>query len=91
MGHFGVTKTFNILQEYFFWPHMKKDVGKEVSRYIQCRKGKFKVNPYGLYAPLPIPSESWVDLSMHFILGLPRTHRDHDSIFELIEIMILYL
>ena len=73
MGHFGVTKTLNILQEHFFWPHMKKDVEKEVSRCIQCRKAKFKVNPYGLYRHLPIPSEPWVDLSMDFILSLSRT------------------
>ena len=28
MGHFGVQKTLNMLQEHFYWPHMKHDVHK---------------------------------------------------------------
>ena len=85
MGHFGVTKTLDILQEHFFWPHMKKDVEREVARCLQCQKAKSKVNPYSLYTPLPIPSKPWVDLSMDFILDLPRTHRNHDSIFVVVD------
>ena len=25
MGHFGVAKTLGVLQEHFYWPHMKRD------------------------------------------------------------------
>ena len=68
-----MTKTLSILKEHLYWPNMKKDVEHEIERCIQCRCAKSKVNSYGLYMPLPIPSEPWVDLSMNFILGLPRT------------------
>jgi hypothetical protein len=46
-----------------------------VSRCTTCNKAKSRLNPYGLYMPLPIPSVHWEDISMDFILGLPRTKR----------------
>uniref|UniRef100_A0A2N9FZ50 CCHC-type domain-containing protein n=1 Tax=Fagus sylvatica TaxID=28930 RepID=A0A2N9FZ50_FAGSY len=62
MGHFGVKKTLDILHEHFFWPKMKRDVNRICGRCITCRKAKSKVLPHGLYTPLPVPSEPWVDI-----------------------------
>ncbi|KAF7821688.1 Transposon Ty3-G Gag-Pol polyprotein [Senna tora] len=72
MGHFGITKTLDVLHEHFFWPKMKHDVGRICAKCITCRKAKSRVLPHGLYTPLPVPSEPWVDISMDFVLGLPR-------------------
>ena len=85
MGHFGVHKTYDMLHEHFHWPGMKHDVHRVCEQCITYREAKSKSKPYGLYTPLPVSSEPWIDISMDFILGLPRTRKGHDSIFVVVD------
>ncbi|XP_073038070.1 LOW QUALITY PROTEIN: uncharacterized protein [Primulina eburnea] len=85
MGHFGVAKTLSALHEHFYWPHMKRDVERICEKCITCRQAKSRTLPHGLYTPLPVPSEPWVDISMDFVLGLPRTKKGRDSIFVVVD------
>jgi hypothetical protein len=56
-----------------------------VSRYTTCNKAKSRLDPHGLYMPLPVPSVPWEDISMDVVLGLPRTKRGRDSIFVVVD------
>jgi hypothetical protein len=81
MGHFGRDKTYEMLDNHFYWPKMRRDVARLVQCYVTCHKAKSKLNPRGLYIPLPVPSVPWEDISMDFVFGLPRTKRGRDPIF----------
>jgi len=85
MGHFGVAKTLEVLHEHFYWPKMKRDVQRICEQCIACRKAKSRAQPHGLYTPLPVPTEPWVDISMDFVLGLPRSKKGRDSIFVVVD------
>jgi hypothetical protein len=56
-----------------------------VSRCMTCSKAKSRLNPHGLYMPLPVPSVPWEDISVDFVLRLPRTKRGRDIIFVAID------
>ena len=84
-GHFGEDKTFSMAREHFYWPHMLKDVQDIIRRCATCQRSKSHSQPHGLYTPLPILQGPWLDVSMDFILGLPRTQRNKDSIFVVVD------
>jgi hypothetical protein len=85
MGHFGAKKTEDVLASHFFWPKMRRDVEQFVVRCTTCQKAKSRLNPHGLYMPLPVPSIPCTDISMDFILGLPRTKWGRDIIFVVVD------
>jgi hypothetical protein len=85
MGHFGRDKTYEMLADNFYWPKMRRDVEQLVQHCVTCHKAKSKLNPHGLYIPLSIPSVPWEDISMEFVLGLPRTKSGRDSIFMVVD------
>ncbi|KAL4309020.1 hypothetical protein GQ457_01G019900 [Hibiscus cannabinus] len=64
---------------------MLRDVERYCERCVTCRKAKSKVSPHGMYLPLPIPDSPWTDISMDFVLGLPRTRTGRDSIFVVVD------
>lgn len=72
-GHFGIDKTTMLVKERYFWPSINRDVKKFVERCRVCQFAKGRSQNVGFYTPFPIPERPWEDVSMDFVLGLPRT------------------
>nr|GEU99590.1 putative reverse transcriptase domain-containing protein [Tanacetum cinerariifolium] len=72
-GHVGRDHTLQLVQSSYFWPTMRKEVDRYVVRCRICQVSKGTTTNAGLYMPLHVPLQPWVDISMDFVLGLPRT------------------
>nr|GEW99599.1 RNA-directed DNA polymerase [Tanacetum cinerariifolium] len=70
---------------HFIWPKMERDVEHYVRRCLPCHQAKSHSSPHGLYMPLPVPIAPWEDISLDFIIGLPRTQRQKDSIMVVVD------
>ena len=52
---------------------MRRNVYKFVKKCQTFQELKGKVQNIGSYTPLPVPTAPWEDVSMYFVVGLPRS------------------
>jgi len=84
--HPGSTKMYQDLKDRFWWKDMRKDIAEYVAKCDTCRRIKAEhQRPAGLLKPLDIPVWKWDDISMDFIVGLPRTQNGHDAIWVIVD------
>jgi hypothetical protein len=74
VGHSGFTKTYERVKHSFFWDGMKHDICTFVVECEVCQHNKGEtVKALGTLQPLPIPPAIWRDISMDFIVVLPKS------------------
>ena len=67
----------------FFWPKMKCDVERACAALLV---GKIQLESYHMdYTLLCLYLVHHVDISMDFVLGLPRSRKGRDSIFVVVD------
>ncbi|WVZ97506.1 hypothetical protein U9M48_043033 [Paspalum notatum var. saurae] len=84
--HPGSTKMYHDLKERFWWYGMKRAVAEYVAVCDTCQRVKAEhQRPAGLLQPLKIPEWKWEEISMDFIVGLPRTQKGYNSIWVVVD------
>ncbi|WVZ94013.1 hypothetical protein U9M48_039957 [Paspalum notatum var. saurae] len=84
--HPGSTKMYYDLKERFWWPGTKRAVAEYVVVCDTCQRVKAEhQRPVGLLQPLKIPEWKWEEITMDFIVGLPRTQKGYNSIWVVVD------
>lgn len=79
-GHSSYYRTYRRLAPNIYWPGMISAVQQFVKACEVCQRCKASSTaPGGLLQPLSIPNAIWEDISIDFIVGLPKS-RGFDAI-----------
>ena len=67
---------------------MKRNIANIVSKCPNCQQVKVEHQKPGVMTQeVDISTWKWDVINMEFITGLPRTHRQHDSIWVIVDRM----
>ncbi|WVZ63481.1 hypothetical protein U9M48_013108 [Paspalum notatum var. saurae] len=82
----GSTKMYYDLKERFWWYGMKRAVAEYVAICKTCQRVKAEhQRPVGLLQPLKVPEWKWEEITIDFIVGLPRTQKCYNSIWVVVD------
>jgi hypothetical protein len=84
--HPSSTKMYKDLKTRYWWRDMRRDIAHYVACYDTCSRVKIEhEKPAGLLKLLEIPVWKWEDISMDFVVGLPRTPKGNDSVWVIVD------
>jgi hypothetical protein len=84
--HPGSTKMYHDLKSRYWWYGIKRAIAEYVALCDNCQRVKAEhQTPAGLLQPLKIPEWKWEEISMSFIVGLPKTQSGYDSIWVIVD------
>ncbi|KAH0738661.1 hypothetical protein KY290_037366 [Solanum tuberosum] len=86
--HPDSTKMYRDLREVYWWNGMKKGIAEFVAKCPNCQQVKVEhQRPGGLAQRIEPLEWKWEMINMDFITGLPRSRRQHDSIWVIVDRM----
>src|SRR5260370_4062133 len=84
-GHFGETRTMDLVCQEFHWPGLWKTVADYVKSCTSCAQAKAPWHKlYRKLKQLPIPAHLWSSISMAFIEHLPKSS-GHSAILVIMD------
>nr|GEW83599.1 putative reverse transcriptase domain-containing protein [Tanacetum cinerariifolium] len=80
----GFDKMYQDMKKLYRWPNMKADITTYVRKCLTCAKVKAEYqNPSGLLVQPEIPQWKWDNITMDFIMKLPKSSQGYDTIGSL--------
>nr|GFC12865.1 reverse transcriptase domain-containing protein [Tanacetum cinerariifolium] len=78
--HLGSDKMYQDMKKLYWWPNMKADIATYVSKCLTCSKVKAKhQRPSGLLVQPKIPQWKWDNITMDFIMKLPKSSQGSED------------
>ena len=74
------------VKKHFFYPNLKDDMALFITNYQECELVKHEhQHTLWVLQPLLILEWKWEVISMDFIMGLPKSKNQNDSIFVVVD------
>ncbi|GJZ71342.1 putative reverse transcriptase domain-containing protein [Tanacetum coccineum] len=84
--HPGSDKMYQDMKKLYWWPNMKANIATYVSKCLTCAKVKAKhQRPLGLLVQPKIPEWKWDNITMDFVIKLPKTSQGYDTIWVIVD------
>nr|GEV02421.1 putative reverse transcriptase domain-containing protein [Tanacetum cinerariifolium] len=84
--HLGADKIYHDLRDMYWWPGMKRNITTYVSKCVTCSKVKAEhQRRLSLLQKPEIPKWKWDNITMDFIMKLPRSKSRHDTIWVVVD------
>ncbi|GKB88733.1 reverse transcriptase domain-containing protein [Tanacetum coccineum] len=78
-------KMYQDLKKLYWWPNMKAEIATYVSKCLTCAKVKIEYQkPSGLLVQPKISQWKWENITMDFVIKLPKTTTGQDTIWEVV-------
>nr|GEX94074.1 putative reverse transcriptase domain-containing protein [Tanacetum cinerariifolium] len=89
--HPGFEKMYQDMKKLYWWPNMKVDIARYISKCLTCAKIKAKhQRPSGLLVQPAIPVWKWDNITMDFITKLPKSSQVFDTIWVIVDRLTKY-
>ncbi|GJS63738.1 putative reverse transcriptase domain-containing protein [Tanacetum coccineum] len=84
--HPGSDKMYQDMKKLYWWPNMKADIATYVSKCLTCARVKAEhQRPSGLLVQPEIPQWKWDNITMDFIIKLPKSSQGYDTIWVIVD------
>ncbi|GJR18762.1 putative reverse transcriptase domain-containing protein [Tanacetum coccineum] len=84
--HPGSDKMYQDMKKLYWWPNMKANIATYVSKCLTCAKVKAEhQRPSGLLVQPDIPQWKWDNITMDFVMKLPKSSQGYDTIWVIVD------